>query len=930
MPQLTSLLASGDYKLAMHRYDELTDKVVLREVNRPRLEPSYNDLVTERRNSASNPTADSPAMSNSSGSRGVLRQALADLDLNSQVPNVDNGMTFSQLLRSGSAATIGDAQAAVVYAGVDPLCAGLAGHVTNRGRAGGAGHAAAQYRHPKRLGTGGGGRRTAHGGGVAASSGDIGVAEGDHVDDGDENSKEELYYDKAEWKNSTNNAVFCELCVEEIRAGNAPSGHMSARAYKNISDKFYARLGLRHSKLQLKNRWDALKGLYTFWLWANKQTAIGRSPNGGIVASEKWWKDHTKRHGEWKKLKNGPPECLEDLEVMFQHLAVDGSSSCVPGEVIEEEQIDDLGDDTLNESPISQCATGPRKRTGSKIANSPRKRIKSPMVKIMNTISETMQANSAVTQSVLKGEHRAESIKECMKLVVECGAEEGSVEHFMATQLLIVYPLKEDEEGKAITKVALTELETMQEVGAMTCMFGMYYDSTFMNKTKKRKTGLSRHDWVMSTLENPSACFDMFRMRREVFLRLHDLLVLSYGLKSTKKMNSMESLAMFFWMIGAPQSMRQAENRFERSKETISRKFDEVLQSIYKLSVDIVKPKDPEFKEVHLRLKSSRFSPYFDNCIGAIDGTHVPVIVPASKVLQHVGRHGYTTQNVLAICDFDMRFTFAVAGWPGSAHDMRVFNDAIRKYGDKFPHPPPGKFYLVDSGYPNRPGYLALYRGTKYHIPEYRQGSGPSGKKEVFNYLHSSLRNVIERSFGVLKMKWRILLKLPSYPMRKQSKIILACMAVHNFIRESALSDEDFERCDLDENYMPMPTSCSRTQLVDEEVRGEEDQDMNAFRVNIANALFYRRRACLQPTIALSTIEADFIALCDTCKEAIWLKGFYIEFSGDTSCIKLFCDSQSAIHLTKDQMFYERTKHIDVKYHYVREVIVEGRLNMQD
>jgi hypothetical protein len=64
-----------------------------------------------------------------------------------------------------------------------------------------------------------------------------------------------------------------------------------------------------------------------------------------------------------------------------------------------------------------------------------------------------------------------------------------------------------------------------------------------------------------------------------------------------------------------------------------------------------------------------------------------------------------------------------------------------------------GKFYLVDSGYPNRQGYLAPYRGTKYHLPEFQQGPMPRGKKEVFNFAHSSLRNVIERSFGVLKNK---------------------------------------------------------------------------------------------------------------------------------------------------------------------------------
>lgn len=103
-----------------------------------------------------------------------------------------------------------------------------------------------------------------------------------------------------------------------------------------------------------------------------------------------------------------------------------------------------------------------------------------------------------------------------------------------------------------------------------------------------------------------------------------------------------------------------------------------------------MKPRDPQFRTVHQRLKGARFTPYFDNCIGAIDGTHVTVVVPTAKVVQYTGRGGYTSQNVLVICDFDMRFTIVVVGWLGSVHDMRVFNDALRKYADKFPHPPPG------------------------------------------------------------------------------------------------------------------------------------------------------------------------------------------------------------------------------------------------
>ena len=102
------------------------------------------------------------------------------------------------------------------------------------------------------------------------------------------------------------------------------------------------------------------------------------------------------------------------------------------------------------------------------------------------------------------------------------------------------------------------------------------------------------------------------------------------------------------------------------------------------------------------------------------------------------------------------------------------------------------KILFCGRGLPKSIWIPCTIKGTKYHLPEFRHGPRPSGKKEVFNFVQSLLRNVIERSFGILKMKWRILLGIPAYPMRTQSKIILACMALHSFIRESALADADF------------------------------------------------------------------------------------------------------------------------------------------
>ena len=70
------------------------------------------------------------------------------------------------------------------------------------------------------------------------------------------------------------------------------------------------------------------------------------------------------------------------------------------------------------------------------------------------------------------------------------------------------------------------------------------------------------------------------------------------------------------------------------------------------------------------------------------------------------------------------------------------------------------------------------------------------------------------------------------------------------------------------------------------------------------------------------------MAIAEACKESVWLKGLYAKLCGDNTCSNLSCDSQSAIYLTKDQIFQERTKNIDVKYHYVRDIVEQGKLKV--
>jgi hypothetical protein len=175
-----------------------------------------------------------------------------------------------------------------------------------------------------------------------------------------------------------------------------------------------------------------------------------------------------------------------------------------------------------------------------------------------------------------------------------------------------------------------------------------------------------------------------------MFYKLHDLLTSKCGVKSSSKSSSIEALGMFLWMLGAPQSVRQAEDRLERSLGTVHNNFYKVLKCVTQLTKDVIKPDDPEFRTIHPRLMNPRFNPFFKDCLGAIDGTHVPCVVPSGKMIQHMSRKNITTQNVMAVCDFDMKFMFVLAGWPGSVHDTKVFNDATTTFRHVFPHPPTG------------------------------------------------------------------------------------------------------------------------------------------------------------------------------------------------------------------------------------------------
>jgi hypothetical protein len=112
----------------------------------------------------------------------------------------------------------------------------------------------------------------------------------------------------------------------------------------------------------------------------------------------------------------------------------------------------------------------------------------------------------------------------------------------------------------------------------------------------------------------------------------------------------------------------------------------------------------------------------------------------------------------------------------------------------------------------------------------------------MFNFLHLSLCNIIERLFGVLKQKWHILKLIPSFPPKRQKHIVIACMALHNFIHCIKLRDDEFEKCDNCEDYMPNNEDDNEGQEVadpyeDDISESENEVSMNTIPNNIVNAL---------------------------------------------------------------------------------------------
>ena len=137
----------------------------------------------------------------------------------------------------------------------------------------------------------------------------------------------------------------------------------------------------------------------------------------------------------------------------------------------------------------------------------------------------------------------------------------------------------------------------------------------------------------------------------------------------------------------------------------------------------------------------------FPGVIGAIDGSHIPIRAPKEDPNSYFNRKSFHSIILQAVCNARCEFTHCCCGAPGSVHDARVFrNSAIANRLGNREYFPNNTHLLGDGGYTLHTNLLVPFRDNGHLTQQQRN----------FNYLLSATRVCIERAFGLMKVRFRI------------------------------------------------------------------------------------------------------------------------------------------------------------------------------
>ena len=245
------------------------------------------------------------------------------------------------------------------------------------------------------------------------------------------------------------------------------------------------------------------------------------------------------------------------------------------------------------------------------------------------------------------------------------------------------------------------------------------------------------------------------------------------GYGNVAPMTTREMVYITIWYLANQCPLRAISLMFNRSISSIWRAIDRITKILETNQQKFIKWPTPEEAPVI----SDQFKQMagFPGVLGDIDGTHIHFQAPARNQKDYNNRKFFHSLNLLAVCLPNRAFSYTFAGFPGSAHDVRVFrcSDLHTKMNEDPESLFPTTEYhiLGDSAFPC----------SSYLIPAIKSAFADTVEKRRFNRKLSKTRIVIEHAFGDLKNTWRRLLKIDTH-LEKAVTIISACCVLHNFL----------------------------------------------------------------------------------------------------------------------------------------------------
>ena len=221
--------------------------------------------------------------------------------------------------------------------------------------------------------------------------------------------------------------------------------------------------------------------------------------------------------------------------------------------------------------------------------------------------------------------------------------------------------------------------------------------------------------------------------------------------------------------LSTGKTLRMCCEMYGLAKSTASvivRKYCEAIRVLLKPLV-FVKLTKQRIEAMASEFEEVRGIPYI---IGAVDGSHIPIIALEVDLGSYYCRKGFYSTLLQGIVDCKCLFWDYDFGWAGSNHDWSLFQRM--EVGKRFMQGKFKPFKLIgDAAYPIRPFFIVPFKGQKSGLPR---------EKQYWNFIQSSTRMTMERAFGILKGRWRILLKQLDMPFPNVPDVVTACICLHN------------------------------------------------------------------------------------------------------------------------------------------------------